>query len=348
MNSKLRFAIVGAGRIAQTYLQAFEGISEAQLVAVADVCPERALALADVSGCAWYSSYKMMGLKSRVDAAIICTPPASHAEICFHLLHSGIHVLCEKPFCLDSFTARRLLAAARDSGVQLTMASKFRYAEDVVRAKVLLDSGLLGEPILCHNVFSSRVDMSSRWNSDARISGGGVLIDNGAHSFDIIRYFLGPLSELQVIEGKRSQGLPVEESVSVFVHSLNGVMGSIDLSWSLDREAPTYLTCYGSNGILTVGWKESRYRLSTSKDCIYFGKGYDKTQAFRSQIRNFARSILGEEQLVINGEDALASVEVIEAAYSALRQNHWVSVDTRPLENRVCSPTHVSSMAAIG
>ena len=57
-----------------------------------------------------------------------------------------------------------------------------------------------------------------------------------------------------------------------------------------------------------------------------FGKGYDKVQAFRSQISNFARAILGKEMLLITAEDALASVEVIEAAYSSLRHAHWTTV----------------------
>jgi len=56
------------------------------------------------------------------------------------------------------------------------------------------------------------------------------------------------------------------------------------------------------------------------------GKGYNKIQAFRSNIDNFARAIRGEEALLISPEDALASVEVIEAAYADLRRSHWVRV----------------------
>jgi predicted dehydrogenase len=159
------------------------------------------------------------------------------------------------------------------------------------------------------------------------ISGGGVLIDNGAHSVDLMRYFLGPLASIQVVEGKRVQDVAVEDTVLMLVRSKSGVMGRIDLSWSLNKELSSYINIYGTGGAVSVGWKESKFRQSSSLDWVVFGKGYDKVQAFQSQIQNFARSIRGEEMLLITAEDALASVEVIETAYSALRQENWVQID---------------------
>ena len=168
--------------------------------------------------------------------------------------------------------------------------------------------------------------MSKRWNSDSAISGGGVLIDNGAHSVDLMRYFLGPLAEVQIVEGKRSQGLDVEETVHIFVRSMNGVMGNIDLSWSINKEQENYISIYGTQGTIKIGWRESKYRHTSTPEWVVFGQGYDKVQAFRSQIENFSRAINGDEQLLITADDALASVEVIEAAYAALRRNQWTSV----------------------
>ncbi len=220
-----------------------------------------------------------------------------------------------------------MLDAAAKSGATLTMGSKFRYVDDVIRAKSIVASGILGEVILFENAFTARVDMSTRWNSNPKISGGGVLIDNGAHSIDIMRYFLGPIADVQVIEGKRVQGLAVEDTVRVFVRSTSGVMGNVDLSWSINKELDSYINIYGSNGTISVGWKESKYRQSASREWIVFGKGYNKVQAFRSQLENFAKNIRGEEPLLINAEDALASVQVIEAAYASLKQHNWVGVN---------------------
>jgi predicted dehydrogenase len=323
---KTRYVIVGAGAISQGYAQAFQSCGEAEVVGVADTRSNAADSLGEVLVCPSYDSHQALLEQCEADAALVCTPPSSHPEICLDFIEGGVPVLCEKPFAISSNDAERVLSTAQDRGVQVTMASKFRYVNDVIKAKQIVDSGILGEIIQFENVFTARVDMSNRWNSQAPVSGGGVLIDNGTHSVDIARYFLGPLAEIQVMEGKRSQGLEVEDTVRILVRSEHGVIGNIDLSWSIHKELDWYISLYGSQGTVVVGWKGSRYRQSSSPDWVEFGSGYDKVQAFRSQIENFSRAIKGREALLIDADDAFASVRVIEAAYDSLRENHWTSV----------------------
>jgi len=329
---KLRFGIVGAGAIAQSYAQAFENCKTAIVAAVADVRGEAAEALAERLHCRSYDSHAAMVDFENLDAAIVCTPPNTHRDICIDLVERGLHVLCEKPLSTNSKSAREMLETASRNKVCLTMASKFRYVEDIVSAKSIVTSGTLGEIVLFENVFASRVDMASRWNSDVRISGGGVLIDNGTHSVDLLRYFLGPLAQVQVIEGRRIQGLPVEETVRVFVRSSSGVMGSVDLSWSLNKEVDSFINIYGSLGTVSVGWKHSKYRHSSSPHWVSFGNGYNKVQAFTSQIDNFSRAIKFGEPLLVDSRDSLASVEVIEAAYAALRRDVWIPISSEKLQ----------------
>jgi predicted dehydrogenase len=326
VSERLGIGLVGAGGIALSYAQAFEFNARARLMAVADVRPEASKALGDAFSCPSFDSHATMAARVPLDAVVVCTPPVSHPEICLFFLERKIPVLCEKPLSIDVESARRMIGAAERAGVAFTMASKFRYVDEVVRAKGIVTSGILGEIVLFENTFTSRVDMAQRWNSVPEISGGGVLIDNGTHSVDLMRYFLGPLAEVHVVEGKRSQGLAVEETVRIFVRSVAGVLGSTDLSWSINKELDSYLNVYGSHGTVTVGWKESRYRQSSAHDWVVFGRGYSKLQAFIRQIDNFVGAIRGEEALLITAEDALASVEVMEAAYADLRRSHWVTV----------------------
>ena len=326
VKEKLRFGLVGAGGIAQAYAQAFEDSPLARIVAVADVRSEAAEALAEELRCPSFDSHESLAANTPLDAVVVCTPPSTHPSISCHFLSHSVHVLCEKPLSIDTASAREMLDTARRHKATLTMASKFRYVEDVVRAKAIVASGILGEIVLFENAFTSRVDMATRWNSNAAVSGGGVLIDNGTHSVDLMRYFLGPLADVQVVEGKRSQGLQVEETVRIFARSVAGVIGSVDLSWSINKELDHYLSIYGSHGTVLVGWKESKYRQAGSKDWVVFGRGYDKLQAFRNQINNFCRALFGEEPLRITPEEALASVEVIEAAYAALGRSQWTAV----------------------
>jgi len=323
----VRIGLIGAGAIAQTYLQAFKAINEVQLAAVVDVRPQVAAATAEAFNCASFTSYRELADANLCDAVIICTPPDTHPDITAWFLERGINVLCEKPLAIGPEQARTMFEAAANSTAMLTMASKFRYVDDVIRAKSLIDSGLIGDVILFENAFTARVDMHKRWNADPVVSGGGVLIDNGTHSVDIMRYFLGPLKEIQVIEGKRVQDIPVEDTVRMYVRSQSGVMGTVDLSWSINKELPHYISVYGSEGAIVVGWKQSKYRRAADKEWTVFGNGYDKVQAFSSQLKNFAAGIRGVEPLRITLRDALASVEVIDKAYEAMETSRWLSVE---------------------
>jgi predicted dehydrogenase len=328
MSNITKFGLIGAGGIAQAYAQAFSKTPTAKLIAVADVRIDAAKALAEGLGAEHYPSYEAMVSSEQLDAVIICTPPTTHLEISTYCLENGINVLCEKPLSVDSGSAKKMIACAQSHGLILTMASKFRYVEDMIKAKSLMMSGILGEVVLFENAFTARVDMTNRWNSNPAISGGGVLIDNGTHSIDIMRYFLGPLAQVQVVEGKRIQGLDVEDTVQIFAKTAGGVMGNVDLSWSINKNLDYYVRIYGSQGTISIGWKESKYKQTSSPDWVVFGNGYDKVQAFQSQIENFAQAIRGEASLLITAEDALASVEVMEAAYRAMGQTQWTAVQS--------------------
>ncbi|MBX3401147.1 MAG: Gfo/Idh/MocA family oxidoreductase, partial [Gemmataceae bacterium] len=241
-------------------------------------------------------------------------------------LGRGKHVLCEKPFTLTTESARRMATEAERAGKLLTMASKFRYVADVNKARAFIDEGLIGEVVLFENAFTSRVDMTNRWNGDPAISGGGVLIDNGAHSLDLTRFFLGTLAELHAVEGRRFQPLPVEDTAQVTVRSAAGVMGTIDLSWSINKERESYIEVHGLLGTIRIGWKESKYKLHRSPDWVVFGHGYNKAQAFRDNVGNFARHLRDGEPLVISLDDAVANVAAIDAAYRSLNRADWTRV----------------------
>jgi predicted dehydrogenase len=328
MPRPLRFGIIGTGAIAKSYESAFEGLRQARLVACCDVVPDAALAFSARVGCAPYSSFRQMAMEQTLDAVIVCTPPTTHEEISVFFLERGTPVLCEKPLSTSVASAQRMLDAAERNRVVFTMASKFRYVEDVQTARAIALSGEIGDVVLVENAFTSRVDMAGRWNCDARLSGGGVLIDNGTHSVDILRFFLGAISDVQAFEGRRIQGLPVEDTVRVFVRSREGIIGSADLSWSINKESDTFLRIYGSHGTILVGWKGSRYRVGAG-DWHVFGNGYDKVSAFRKQVVNFCDAVLGRAALLITPQDALGSVEVVSAAYAALERTRWQAISGR-------------------
>jgi predicted dehydrogenase len=198
--------------------------------------------------------------------------------------------------------------------------------DDIIKAKAIVESGILGRIILYENTFCSKITMGDRWNADKAVSGGGVLIDNGSHSVDIARYLLGPIVDVQAQNGLPTQGLDVEDTVRVQFLTQSGVIGIIDLSWSITKETPHYVQVFGSDGTLQVGWSGSKYRQDGSSKWVPFGNGYDKLKAFARQLSNFIGCLKGREVPVISAEDSLASVQVVETAYRSASRNNWLRV----------------------
>ncbi len=326
---RLRFGLIGAGGIAQAYAQAFNESDCCDLVAVADVRGDAARALAEIVGGKSYDDYRQLAENETLDALIVATPPKSHPEIACYFMERGVPVLCEKPLCLTVAEAEKMIATAERMNVLFTMASKFRYCDDVIKAKGIVASGTLGEVVQFENAFTAKVDMSKRWNSDSEVSGGGVLIDNGTHSVDIVRYFLGPIDSVLAVDAGGTQGLNVDENVKMFAKTKSGVIASVDLTWGINKELPYFISVYGTNGTLHIGWRESKYKVHSSPDWTVFGSGYDKVASFRGKIENFSHVLRGNGDLLIKPADALASVQVIEAAYKSLNQNLWQPVVER-------------------
>jgi predicted dehydrogenase len=329
VHERIRIALVGCGRISQSYFQALSGMEDVKVTAVVEPRESAGRAAAEENHCSWVADYREPNLIESIDAIIVCAPPNLHHPISTYFLAHEIDVLCEKPISLNAREASDLVKSSAEHKRVLMMASKFRYVDDVIKAKSIIEAGILGDIILYENTFCGRVSMADRWNSDARIAGGGVLIDNGCHSADIARYLLGPITEVLAIFGLPAQRLEVEDTAMLRFRTESGVNGRIDLSWSINKEMDSYISVYGSEGTLHVGWKESRYRQEGNPNWIGFGNGYDKLAAFRGQLTNFVKTIQGRAMPLITPEDGLASAQVIDAAYESANKSNWLKVGTQ-------------------
>jgi len=323
----VRFGIIGCGRIAQSHLQALATLPESRLALAVESRKAAGEAVAEEFKCALYEDYADPAIPEQVNAVIICTPPILHHTIARHFLERGVHVLCEKPLTIASADARDLVRLSRERELLLMMASKFRYVDDIIKTKAIVESGILGRIVMYENTFCSKITMGDRWNAQKDVSGGGVLIDNGSHSADIARYLLGPIKDVQAQTGPPAQGLDVEDTVRVQFLTQGGVIGTFDLSWSITKESPHYVQVFGSEGTLQVGWSGSKYRQDGSSKWVPFGTGYDKLKAFARQLSNFVGCLKGREVPVITAEDSLASVQVVETAYRSAGRDNWMKVE---------------------
>lgn len=321
--AECQLAIVGCGGIADAYAKALQRMPNARLSAVVDPdASARARIAGDDGSITQHTDIESL---PDVDAALVLAPPNVHESLSCALLQRGMHVLCEKPLAPTVDAAKRMLQCAEVASRRLMMGSKFRYTADVTKARALLDENVCGDIVIYENVFCSHVDMTQRWNAQAEISGGGVLIDNGCHSVDLARYLLGPLAKVQAQFGTRVQPLQVEDTARMLFQSQSGALGSIDLSWSIRKETDAYVRLHGTKGTLEIGWRGSRWK-TTDGEWQAFGSGYDKIAAFQAQLENFVLCVRGDTAAVIGDTDAMASVVVIDCAYQSAQQERWVTI----------------------
>ena len=324
--ARLRLGIVGTGNIGKAYAMAVGPSPLISLTAVCDTNDDERHAMGVTTGAVEFDSHESLADSGLCDAVIVATPPSTHAAVTVDCLERGLDVLCEKPFTLNLETACRMFEAAASEDRLLAMASKFRYVSDIAQARDLIRSGIVGKPTIVSVTFAGHVDMSQRWNSVAAISGGGVLIDNGTHAVDIIRYLVGPIRRVSAMRGQSEWSDGVENTAVILAETECRTIASTEVSWSISPHNESYVVIHGTEGTITVGWSGSFHRSAHGGEWISFGQCYSKMDALRKNVENFAAAKRGLEPLRISAADVLASVSVIEGAYRAIESRTWVDL----------------------
>jgi len=172
----------------------------------------------------------------QVQAVYVGTPVFLHAPQAISSLRAGKHVLCEKPMAMNETEARRMLAAAEESGRKFGVAYYRRFYPKVLRAKQLIESGAIGKPVFAeltnHMWFDRRGAEGERgWLFDPAKAGGGPLLDIASHRIDVLNFLFGkPLR----VSGQCSNVVhhyAVEDNASVMIEYENGVRGLVDVRW---------------------------------------------------------------------------------------------------------------------
>jgi predicted dehydrogenase len=317
----MRLGIIGLGRAGAVHLQACKAVPGLEVGAVCDPAAA-ARRTATATGIKAYSDLERMLASEPLDVVSVCAPPADHAALTIACLERGLHVLCEKPLALSASDGQKMLDAAQRHDRQLLVASKFRHVREVLYLQHLVRSGDLGRPASFEVSFCSPVDMSKRWNAQPQRAGGGVIVDNGCHAFDIISFLFDSVTRVHATQLKPVQRLPVEDSASLRVWAGDGVIGNVDLSWSWTTGRDTYLIVRGTRGTVEIGWRKSQISLD-GKRWRKIGGPYDKLEAHRRMYTALLETISEGRRPWITPADCVGVVATVEAAYRSLRSGSW-------------------------
>lgn len=267
----LRLAIVGAGVIGTQHARLVASLPEkAKLVAVVDIVPSRAEAVASSHGAAAYSSAAQAYARESIDAVAVCVPSGWHGDVAVEALQAGKDVLIEKPLSTTLNDADRIRKQERASGRTVAVVSQRRFQapavfmhDAVVQGRLgRVTSGIAESPFYRPQAYYDSGD----WRGTIAIDGGGALMNQGIHALDLLLWMMGVPRRVSARTARIAhERIEVEDVAAATIEFESGALGMILASTAAHPGLPVRLRVHGDEGV--VGMENDRICTFASVSC---------------------------------------------------------------------------------
>jgi len=293
-NDRLKWGILGTGRIAASVLGAIRATSNGTVHAVASRDPVRGQAFATQHAVpVLHATYQDLVRDPAIDIVYIPLPVSEHAAWALRAIQAGKAVLVEKPFALNAAEAQSVLRAGAAANLAVGEAMMYRFHPLTQRARSLVQGGAVGEPRVVRSTFcvdiSDRTDI--RWNPK---TGGGAMRDLGCYCIDVSRHLLG--AEPDAAHGVAIDALGVDASFSA---SLRFPTAVASFSITIDASFECSYEVIGTTGRIRVdhggmvAWPGGEFAITTwdkqgrKEELIPPANHYQlMAEAFAAQVRD--------------------------------------------------------------
>ncbi len=208
MSQTIRVGVIGTGGIATTqHIPGYQALEGVEIVALCDVAPGRAAAVAQgIPSARAYEDYREMLAKEKLDAVSVTTPNFAHRDATIAALEAGCHVLCEKPIAMNLQQGREMVEAARKAGKLLQVGLHMRFETESQTLRKYVVAGDLGEIYYGEATYMRRRGIPT-WGvfTQRRFQGGGALIDIGVHALDRTLWLMGNPKPVSVLGATYAQ-----------------------------------------------------------------------------------------------------------------------------------------------
>lgn len=328
----IRVGIVGAGIVGWNHAEKISELNGMEVAAVADPQESlRARLCEQYKVSKAYASWENMVDDPSVDTVLIGTPHDLHCPIAVAAMESGKDVICEKPLAHNVEAGRKMVDASRRTGKKLLVALNHRFIRANQQMKVLLDEGAIGHPFLAvivhlGNEFDRMSDPAS-WKGTMERSGGGVIIDAGAHIIDLLQWWLGPVESVTACKDRIlvTTTNKEEDTAGLCLRFASNAVANVSLTFSARYSAwpdnyggiSIRSEVFGSDGAIRMDL-HNRDVVIADSDGV---KTYDRDPGMPSDMTKHLRDCLrrGDAPLV-TADEALSDMEVIHAAYESSRE----------------------------
>ncbi len=333
--SSVALGIIGCGKVVSSiHLDALRHVHQAKVVAVADPVEERRRdASARCGGAAAFCDWRELLEQSDVQAVLICTPSADHAECAIQSFARGKHVYLEKPIASSPAQAETVLQAWEGACLQGVIGFNYRHHPLFVRARAAVNSGRLGKIIGVESSFTSSGAWMHDWKKK-RASAGGVLFDLATHHIDLVHYVLGQrVSEVSAQLASRNS----EQDTAWLRMTLQSgaIVQSFFCLYGTDTNR---FEIYGESARLTVDYVAKTFQVEnrggTPMERIMSRLGHETARlkhvlgsardpSYETALASFVNAIAGgQRQIKPDLRDGLRVSLVVDAAERSAESGH--------------------------
>jgi len=341
----INYGVIGCGAIAQRrHLPEADRARHANIVAVVDPLEKRANEVAERYGARPFTDHKRMLKEAEIDAVVVCGPNHLHAQQTVESLRAGKHVLCEKPMATSKRDCKRMIAEAKKQNRHLMVGMNQRFEPVHVKAKELIDRGVIGKPLTFRTAFKHSgpeawsLDGAKSWFFDPEAAVLGCLGDLGVHKVDLIRFLLndefveaGAIIETLHKKARGGGKLGLDDNALINLRTKKGAIGHVEVSWTNYAGEANETIIFGADGVLRIG-ADPEFGVVVKKrgggrECYDVGAmATNVSQTSSGVIEHFTERLRKNRKPEIDGEDAYRSVNVIFAAMDSAKQNKTVKI----------------------
>jgi len=299
----IRVGVVGVGEMGQHHARVYAELG-AKLVGIADPDLSRAEEVASKYNADFSWDYRQ--LLPQVDAVTIAVPTSLHRQIALDFMQHGVHCLVEKPIASTIDEAEDMVREAERNRVKLMVGHIERFNPVVGKLKQLMRRGALGQLMI---ISTRRVGPFA-----PRVRDVGIIIDTATHDIDIARYLVG--KEPVDVFCKAGKFKHQKEDHAIVVLDFGSTTACIEVNWFTPHKVRS-LVATGSEGIAYLDYIEQHlvvYNSSQDANVIKL----QKAEPLKLELEHFLTCIQNDSEPLINGWDALKTLEIALRAKEAV------------------------------
>jgi len=341
---KVRFAVVGCGRIAANHFSAIEKHGDRiELAGACDIDPAVLAKVTSKNGVRGYGSLHELLSKCDADIIVLSTPSGLHPEQTIQIAESGRHVMTEKPMATRWEDGKRMVQACDNAGVRLFVVKQNRHNATLQLLKKAVERGRFGRIYMVTvNVFWTRPQSyyeSAKWRGTWEFD-GGAFMNQASHYVDLLDWLIGPVESVYAYTATLARSIEVEDTGVAAIRWRTGALGSINVTMlTQPKNLEGSITIIGEKGTVRVGGvavneiQHWQFAEPAEEDRLVKDTSYQTTSVYGfghpAYYDNVIKVLRGEAEPDTDGREGLRSLELLIAIYRSARDGHRVSL---PLE----------------